>query len=118
MVDIVGFSSVDGPILHDKKLAIRDLLNAFQTVQGELAWNPLFGSIIPKLLFENMNESVIETIEADVSRIIGKDSRWSLVSINSVTSNGNTVSVNVLISYLGQTAESLELNFNQAIGVG
>ena len=55
MVTYIGYSTIDSingsKTLVDAELAKRDLLNNFYTRRGERVQNPLFGSILPDLVF-------------------------------------------------------------------
>ena len=66
----VGYTTVDQPliakILHDKDLAIQDLKNHFYTRIGERVMDPEFGSIIPLMIFEPLDDISVQEIEADV----------------------------------------------------
>ena len=114
----VGYTTVDQPlvpkILHDKDLAIQDLKNHFYTRIGERVMDPDFGSIIPMMVFEPMDDLSISEIQADVERIIGLDPRWSLIDLNIIEDNNN-LTVQLKVSYLNRQEEDLFLAYERDI---
>ena len=79
----VGYTTVDQPliakVLTDKDLAIQDLKNNFFTRRGERLMDPDFGSIIPEMIFEPLDDITKGEIQADAERIISLDPRWNLL---------------------------------------
>lgn len=61
--------------LEDTELVKRDILNHFQTRQGERLMNPKFGSRIWEFAFEGMTDDLRDAISADAKRIIDSDPR-------------------------------------------
>ena len=114
----VGYTTVDQPlvpkILHDKDLAIQDLKNHFYTRIGERVMDPDFGSIIPMMVFEPMDDLSISEIQADAERIIGLDPRWSLLDLN-IIENNNSLTVQLKLSYLNRNEEDLFLAYERDI---
>ena len=81
----IGFSTVDkdeAPFrLVDIELVKRDLLNAFHTRLGERVMRPDFGSLIFDYLFDPFDEETKSLVIEDAVRIIGRDPRVALLSI-------------------------------------
>jgi len=111
----IGYSTVDrkfGSVsLKDIPLAIRDLYNHLYTRRGERLGEPDFGSIIPLMVFEPLDNDSVFVIEQDVRNIINSDPRWEM--INMTTQIGeNTISCVVNLRYLETaTEEQLYLNY-------
>ena len=114
----VGYTTVDQPliakVLTDKDLAIQDLKNHFYTRIGERVMDPDFGSIIPMMVFEPMDDLSISEIQADAERIIGLDPRWSLLDLN-IIENNNSLTVQLKLSYLNRNEEDLFLAYERDI---
>lgn len=81
----IGFSTVDRDEppyrLVDIELVKRDLLNAFGTRLGERVMRPDFGTIIYDVLFDPFDEETKDIVIEDAIRIIKRDPRVSLMSI-------------------------------------
>ena len=114
----VGYTTVDQPlvakILHDKELAIQDLKNHLYTRLGERVMDPDFGSIIPLMVFEPMDDYSISEIRADVERIIGLDPRWELVDL-SVLENNHDITLQLKLQYLDKTEEEVFVAYERDI---
>lgn len=82
----IGFSTInrDEPPyrLVDIELVKRDLLNAFQTRVGERVMRPDFGTVIYDLLFDPFDDETKALVIEDAIRIIGRDPRVTLLSID------------------------------------
>ena len=85
--------------LEDKELAKRDLLNHFYTRKGERLGEPEFGSILPELIFEQLDQITIRQAEEDVRTIIDLDPRWVLEDVR-VDSDQHDLVVNVQLEYI------------------
>ena len=72
MVTYIGYSTIDqisgSKTLVDVELAKRDLLNHFYTRRGERVGNPTFGSILPELVFEPLDNATIKEALDDYNR--------------------------------------------------
>jgi phage baseplate assembly protein W len=103
MVTFVGFSTygkrTGTNVLEDKELAIRDLLNHFYTRRGERLGEPSFGSILPELVFEQLDQLVIDTADEDVRAIIDLDPRWNLIDYKIDTMDHDLI-ITVQLSYV------------------
>ena len=117
MVTFIGYSTVDSRTsnslidnvnvgrrtgtntLEDKELAKRDLLNHFYTRKGERLGEPEFGSILPELVFEPLDQFVLGRADEDVRTIVNLDPRWRLVDFR-VESDQHDLVVNVQLVYV------------------
>lgn len=110
-----GYSTVDtrfgSVVLMDSDLAKRDLLNHFYTRKGERLGEPEFGSILPDLVFEPLDEFTTDLVEEDVREIVGLDPRWILDDLDVNVSDHTIECVVNLIYKTTSTAEELYLKF-------
>ena len=106
-----GYSTIDKTWgnfrLYDVELAKRDLLNEFYTRRGERLMSPQFGSIVWDLLFDPLTDEIITAIKTDCVRIVTKDPRLDIVSID-VIDNEHTIIVTIVLKYV-PTASVTEL---------
>jgi phage baseplate assembly protein W len=75
-----GYSSINVDTLnttrlYDFDLIKQDLINQFNTRQGERLMNPGFGTIIWSLIFEPFTDDVKQAIIDDITRICNSDPR-------------------------------------------
>jgi phage baseplate assembly protein W len=105
-----------GPFtLKDYDLAKQDITNHFYTRKGERLMNPNFGSIIWNLLFEPLDEGVIDTIKEDCQRIINLDPRFELDETRTFE-HEHSLSVQLRLRYVpANKLEVLELTFDKQI---
>ena len=116
MVTYIGYSTIDSisgsKTLTDSDIAKRDLLNHFYTRRGERVQNPLFGSILPDLVFEPLDESTIREATDDVDRIVNNDPRWNVLETLVTKPDDHTLNIKVRMAYMSSgTAEELFLTF-------
>ena len=114
----VGYTTVDQPliakVLQDKELAIQDLKNHLNTRLGERLMDPTFGSIIPLLIFEPLDEITSKEIQDDVIRIIGLDPRWKMLGF-AVLENNHDVTLQLKLQYLDKTEEEVFVAYERDI---
>lgn len=115
MVKFIGYSSIDqyfGSVtLQDVELAKRDLLNHFYTKKGERLGSPEFGSILPFLVFEPLDDDSIFQVENDIDTIISLDPRWNLVN-KEIIIGENSITCDLRLQYVPTlTIEELYLKF-------
>lgn len=91
--------------LYDIELAKRDLLNEFHTRKGERLMSPQFGSIVWDLLFDPLTDEIITAIKSDCVRIVSKDPRLDVISID-VIDNEHTIIVTIILKYVPTATES------------
>ena len=115
MATFRGFSTIDrkfgNVVLEDVELAKRDLLNHFYTRKGERLGEPEFGSILPDLVFEPLDDFTINDVEDDVVSIVSTDPRWELNSVDTEVGD-HSITCRVNLTYRpDSTIEELYLEF-------
>jgi len=92
--------------LLDVDLVKRDLLNHIFTRLGERVCQAQFGTRIPDLLFEPLDEDTLDIVETDLRFVFNYDPRVSIVEVT-VTPlyDQNAIIVNAILNYI-------ELNLN------
>ena len=116
MVTYIGYSTIDqisgSKTLVDEELAKRDLLNHFYTRRGERVGNPTFGSILPDLVFEPLDEITEREALNDVDVIVNNDPRWNVLETLLSKPDEHTLNIKVRLEYISTgTAEELFLKF-------
>lgn len=114
---IVGFSTI-GAVpgssdfkLYNQDIAIRDLLNAFNTPKGSRVMLPEFGSNIYNYQFDNLNDASKEAITNDAKSVVAYDTRFQLTGINvTEEEHGITVAMDLIYNPSGMTV-SLAVDF-------
>lgn len=108
--DIRGFS------LQNQEVVKRDILNHIFTSKGERVMMPTFGTRIPSLPFEPLDDLTISIIDEDIREVINFDPRLHLMELKILPLSDNNAIVAVV------TVRYLELNnvetFNIDIPVG
>jgi len=99
--------------LVDTELIKRDLLNAFNIIQGQLPGRPGYGTNLWDLLFENQDQTTMAAIVREIQRVAGGDPRVYLSDIN-VYPQENGVLIEVEIQFVPNTdAQLLSVFFDQ-----
>lgn len=102
----IGYSTIGrnfgNVVLENIDLAKRDLLNHFYTRRGERLGEPDFGSILPLLVFEQLDDTSIFLVEDDVRKIVESDPRWNLVDLNT-TIGQNSINCELQLFYVPTT---------------
>jgi len=98
-------------MLKDSDLVKQDLLNYIFTKRGERVMMPRFGSRIPDLLFEPLDDTTLSIIEEDVIEILNFDPRIQPINF-SIEPEADAKTVNIRIEFL-----YLELNFNDTLDI-
>lgn len=116
-----GFSSINASTenynLFDFELIKQDILNHFNTRQGERLMNPTFGCVIWDLLFEPLTEDIKGLILDNVNTIINYDPRVKAESVI-VTSYDQGIQIQCTLKFVPYNIQqSLQLNFDQANGL-
>lgn len=79
----------------------RDLLNHIFTSKGERVMMPTFGTRIPSLPFEPIDELTLRIIEEDIREVINFDPRVSLLDLRILPmSDNNAIVAVVTVKYL------------------
>lgn len=68
-------------LLTDADIVERNILNHMFTRRGERVMMPSFGSSIPDLLFEPLDENTMETVRAEIMQIVDYDPRVELINL-------------------------------------
>ena len=118
----IGYSSVNSDslgstVLYDFDLIKQDLLNQFNTKQGERLMNPLFGTIIWSLLYEPFTDDVKQAIADDVTRVCNYDPRIIPIQID-INEQEYGLMLEITLQYKGTDQSSnLKLSFDKEIGL-
>jgi phage baseplate assembly protein W len=113
----LGFSTADktkkGFSLSGKELINRDLLNHIYTLKGERVNMPNFGTIIPMIAFEQLDQLTLKAVEDDLRGVVDYDPRVELVDIAVMALPDNNAITAVLdLKYLSLNEfDSLHLEF-------
>ena len=100
-------------MLTNQELVKQDLLNHLYTIPGERPHLPAFGTRIPLLAFEPLDEKLVKIVREDIQKVIDYDPRVELVdmAVNVVPDN-NMIVAFVDLRYLElNTTETLHLEF-------
>lgn len=77
-----GWKSRNSFRLYDIELVKRDLLNHIYTIKGEHRYMPNFGTRIPLLTFEQLDQETIDIVETDLNEVFKYDPRVQLISLS------------------------------------
>ena len=119
MSNIIGYTTKNTKTttktLTGLELAKQDLENQFHIRKGEKWTNPEFGSNLPFLVFQPLDQLTVSEIEDDVITIVGYDPRFELSdSTITVTEDTSFVYVSANLIYLPtKTATDLQLKFDK-----
>lgn len=87
--------------IKDIELVKLDLLNHVFTRKGERVMMPMFGTRIPDMAFEPLDELTMMIIEEDLNEVIHFDPRVQLVSLTMLPDyDNNTITANVRLLYI------------------
>jgi phage baseplate assembly protein W len=113
-----GFSTADylenrTLLLTNQALVNRDLLNHIYTLKGERPHLPNFGTRIPLLAFEPLDQRTLDIIRQDLTDVIEYDPRVRLIdmSINALPDNNMIVAFVDLLYVELNVQETLHLEF-------
>ena len=95
--------------IYDIELAKRDLLNEIYTRKGSRLMSPTYGYIVWDVLFDPLTDTVVELIREDTLRIVSRDPRLELNSLDVMEDvDRQTITVTVILNYV-PTATLTEL---------
>jgi phage baseplate assembly protein W len=95
--------------IYDIELAKRDLLNEIYTRKGSRLMSPTYGYIVWDVLFDPLTDTIVELIREDTLRIVSRDPRLELNSLNVIEDvDLQTITVVVILNYV-PTATLTEL---------
>lgn len=98
--------------LRDIELVKMDLLNHIFTKRGERVMMPTFGTVIPEMAFEPLDETTIDIVRSEVERVLDFDPRVNTLQIEVLPDYDNSslyVGAQVLYIELN-IVDNLELN--------
>jgi phage baseplate assembly protein W len=99
--------------LVDQELIKRDLLNAFNILQGQLPGRPAYGTILWDFLFENQDQTTMAAILREVQRVAGGDPRINISDVN-LFPQENGVLIEIEVQFVPNTdAQLLSVFFDQ-----
>jgi len=99
--------------LVDQELIKRDLLNAFNILQGQLPGRPAYGTILWDFLFENQDQTTMAAILREVQRVAGGDPRIYIADIN-LFPRDNGVLIEIEVQFVPNTdSQLLSVFFDQ-----
>ena len=85
----------------NKEIVKQDLLNHIFTAKGERVMMPSFGTRIPSLAFEPLDDDTVRVIREDITMVMNYDPRVQLISLNVYKmSDNNAIVALVQIKYL------------------
>ncbi len=98
--------------INDVELIKLDLLNHIFTRRGERVMMPRFGTIIPDLVFEPLDEETLEQLESELREVVEFDPRVELLSLNVLPNvDANAVTAEIQINCIElDTVELMNLN--------
>lgn len=87
--------------LTDVDLVKRDLLNHIFTRRGERLMMPNFGTTIPDLLFEPIDDATVDEVRNQLSMVFNYDPRVSLLSMSVIpVPDLNGIIASAVLQYL------------------
>ena len=104
--------------INDIELIKLDLLNHIFTRRGERVMMPTFGTIIPDLVFEPLDEETIDQLESELRVVFDYDPRVELLDLivtPDIDSNAVTAAARLLCIEL-DTVELMNLNIEFETG--
>ena len=98
--------------INDVELIKLDLLNHIFTRRGERVMMPRFGTIIPDLVFEPLDEETVEVLESELREVFDYDPRVELLDLQVVPNeDSNSVTAAALLKCIElDTTELMNLN--------
>jgi len=98
MSKYLGFSTTakKGFGMKGAELINRDLLNHIYTLKGERVMMPGFGTRIPLIAFEPLDQLTLKDVEADLREVVDYDPRVQLIDIAVMALPENNAIVAVL----------------------
>lgn len=102
--------------ISDMDVVNRDILNHIYTMKGERLMHPHFGTRIPMLAFEPLDNKTLKIIEDDLREVVNFDPRVELIDISlTPIPNSNAIVVLLDLKYLELNVEEtfkLEVSVN------
>jgi phage baseplate assembly protein W len=116
-----GFSTANDKSMtnkiYDFDLIQQDIMNMFQTKQGERVMNPEFGTIIWSLIYEPFTVDIKQLISDDVTRILNYDPRVTPTQINIVEAEYGMIIEATLFYKQQDVSVAMSLAFDKELGI-
>jgi len=116
MATFIGFNTQNQYkkfTLTDTELIKRDLLNAFNIIQGQLPGRPSYGTTLWDLLFENQDQTTNAAIMRELQRVASGDPRV-IISDMSIFPQENGILIELEIQFVPNAdAQLLSVFFDQ-----
>lgn len=75
----------------DVECVKRDLVNHIFTLQGSRVMQPTFGTIIPMLVFEPLDQELTDTLQSELERVFNYDPRVQILQLAVTPDYDNSV---------------------------
>jgi len=99
-------------LLTDVKLVERNILNHIFTKKGSRVMMPKFGTNIPNLVFEPLDDETIEAIRIDITTVVSFDPRVRLTTLNITPDyDKNSITISLVLQYV-ELNVTKGMNFN------
>ena len=101
-----GFSSYEFERVNtfkvlDQELVKLDILNQIFTRKGERVMMPNFGSIVPDIVFEPLDDTTLDILEEDLVTVVNFDPRVDLLEFSLEPDyDNNAVAVHMKLLYI------------------
>lgn len=96
----------------DVELVKLDILNHIFTRRGERVHQPTFGTIIPDLVFEPLDEETLDSLESELRFVFDYDPRVELLDLQIIPAEDeNSVTASARLLYVELDTEDL-MNLN------
>jgi phage baseplate assembly protein W len=116
MATFIGFNTQNQYkkfTLTDTDLIKRDLLNAFNIIQGQLPGRPSYGTTLWDLLFENQDQTTNAAIMREIQRVASGDPRVIISDMN-IFPQENGILIELEIQFVPNAdAQLLSVFFDQ-----
>lgn len=116
MATFIGFNTQNQYkkfTLTDTDLIKRDLLNAFNIIQGQLPGRPSYGTTLWDLLFENQDQTTNAAIMRELQRVASGDPRVIISDMN-IFPQENGILIELEIQFVPNAdAQLLSVFFDQ-----
>lgn len=98
--------------LRDVDLVKMDLLNHIYTQRGTRIMMPTFGTIIPEIVFEPIDEDTIDEIRESIKGVFDYDPRVEIITLTvTPVYDRNSIFVNATLLYVElDTVDDFDLN--------
>lgn len=112
-----GFSTVSSDaqkkfVLTDRKLIKQDLINALNIRPGSVVMQPTVGCIVWQMLFEQLTQTAMNDIAANITSIVNNDVRLNLQKLD-VSQNQNSIIITMTLLYVNTNeVEQMVVNFS------